>query len=483
MIDEARPYAEYKSTEVPWLGDIPAHWEVRPLRTLLKQRSEKNRPLKTRQILSLSIAHGVTLYSHEGRGGNKSKSDLTAYKIARKGDIVMNSMNVVVGAVGLSKYTGAISPVYYALYPLSDNVDIHYYDTVFSNHTFQRYLLIYGKGILIKEGDSGKLNTIRMKISSDDLKTIPLPFPTVEEQTAIARFLNWKNVQINRFIRNRRRLIEVLNEQKQAIINQAVTRGLDPNAPLKPSGIDWLGDIPEHWNVFPIKRLFSHMDYGISDSSKDEGRYLVLTMGNIRNGAVTVGNCGRVAQVDPLLVLDRHDLLFNRTNSLELVGKVGIFEGNRQDEVTFASYLVRMRVNARTLPQYANYLLNSPGVLRVARLNAIPSLHQANLNPTRYGRLPVPLPPKAEQAIILEYIADRCGVLDDAMVRTQREIDLIREYRTRLIADVVTGKVDVRDLAPADSLPADEQIDEAIDAEVMIDDDEPAMATDDGEDD
>lgn len=170
-------YRNYKTTEAPWLGDVPSHWEVRRLRTVLRLRNEKNSPVKTEQILSLSIARGVTLYSQEGRGGNKRKGDITAYKIAHAGDIVLNSMNVIVGAVGLSRYSGAISPVYYALFPATDEVDIKYYDKVFVNTAFQRYLMIYGKGILIKKSNTGKLNTIRMKISPDDLKGTLLPPP------------------------------------------------------------------------------------------------------------------------------------------------------------------------------------------------------------------------------------------------------------------------------------------------------------------
>jgi type I restriction enzyme, S subunit len=277
------PYPEYKETDVSWLGNVPAHWEVRPLRTILKQRNEKNNPIKVEQILSLSITHGVTLYSHEGRDGNKSKSDLSAYKIAHTVDIVLNSMNVIVGAVGLSKYTGAISPVYYALYPRTSDIDIHYYDNIFSDAVFQRYLIIYGKGILIKKSDSGKLNTIRMKISPYDLKGTFLPLPSHDEQIQIARFLNWKTTQINKFIRNKRRLVELLKEQKQNIINQAVTRGLDPNVKLKPSGVEWIGDIPEHWEVIRLKHCISRIEQGWSPQcdaqSANENEWGVLKVG------------------------------------------------------------------------------------------------------------------------------------------------------------------------------------------------------------
>jgi type I restriction enzyme, S subunit len=461
MIDEARPYAEYKSTEVPWLGDIPAHWEVQPLRTLLKQRNEKNRPLKTRQILSLSIAHGVTLYSHEGRGGNKSKSDLTAYKIARKGDIVLNSMNVVVGAVGLSKYTGAISPVYYALYPLSDNVDIHYYNAVFSNHTFQRYLLIYGKGILIKEGDSGKLNTIRMKISSDDLKTIPLPLPTPEEQTAIARFLNWKTVQVKRFIRNRRRLIEVLSEQKQAIINRAVTRGLDPNAPLKPSGIDWLGDIPDHWEKHRLKFLVRNVNEQTSTQQADEV-YVALEHVEGWTGRITLPseNIEFDSQVKRFHV---GDVLFGKLRPYLAKVTRPIVKG-----VCVGEFLVLRRKSEALLPEFLEQKLRSKLFIDIIN-SATFGAKMPRANWAFIGNLVIVYPPThGEQLEILSETGKQTASLQAAIDKAKREIDLIREYRIRLISDVVTGKMEVRHLAPP---PGGEDLEEMVEAFEPPDDD------------
>jgi len=432
-----RPYPAYKESGLPWLGRVPKHWNLLRAKYLMREMDTRSKD-GSDTLLSVSQYSGVT--KRRPRDGSEDpdtrSSSLVGYKVAKPGNLVSNIMLAWNGSLGIAPIEGVVSPAYCV-----------YRICIGEPWFFHHLLRSRAYKAEIKRRSRGVVDS-RLRLYTEDFFRIPMLLPNLKEQQAIVRFVRNLDHQVRRFIRNRRRLIEVLNEQKQAIINRAVTRGLHPDVSLKPSGIDWLGDIPEHWDVFPIKRLFSHMDYGISDSSKDEGRYRVLTMGNIRNGTVTVENCGRVDHVDPLLVLDRHDLLFNRTNSLELVGKVGIFEGNGQDEVTFASYLVRMRVNAKALPQYVNYLLNSPGVLRVARLNAIPSLHQANLNPTRYGRLPVPLPPKAEQATILEYIADRCGLFDDAMVRTQREINLIREYRTRLISDVVTGKVDLRHLAP-----------------------------------
>lgn len=212
---------------VDWIGLMPSHWEKIPLRALFRFRNEKNNPIKTEEILSLSIAHGVTKYTEKGRGGNKHKDDLTAYKLAHKGDIVLNSMNVIVGAVGRSEYFGAISPVYYALYPINESTFVPYFEKIFLNTGFQKGLLRFGKGILMKVSSVGKMNTIRMKVSQNDLKNIEFPFPPEEEQREISKFLD-KKLNSSREARSLTlRSIERLIEFRTALITKSVTGQLD----------------------------------------------------------------------------------------------------------------------------------------------------------------------------------------------------------------------------------------------------------------
>ena len=270
------------------------------------------------------------------------------------------------------------------------------------------------------------------------------PLPPLPEQRAIVRYLDHVDERIRRYVSAKERLIALLEEERQAVIHRAVTRGLDPNVRLKPSGVEWLGDVPAHWEVVPVKRAFLSMDYGISESASDSGTIPILTMGHVQDGRVIVPRDGGVESVSPHLLLQEGDLLFNRTNSQELVGKVGLFVGH-DSPVTFASYLVRLRPHRNHEPEFLNMVLNDAGFLSRARREAIPSLHQSNLNPTRYGRLHIALPSKEEQHIILCVLRGELATLTTAIRRARRQIELVREYRTRLIADVVTGKLDVRD--------------------------------------
>jgi len=216
-----------KDSGVEWIGEIPAHWSLIPLRAFFEFRNEKNDPVKTTNILSLSIANGVTPYSEESRGGNKRKEDLTAYKIAHEGDIVLNSMNVIVGAVGRSKYFGAISPVYYALYPKHSNVHVPFFEKIFMSSGFQKSLLCFGKGILMKISGTGQMNTIRMKISQEDLKTVIFPVPPDNEQRCIARRIERETARIDTLIAKTERSIELLREHRTALITAAVTGKID----------------------------------------------------------------------------------------------------------------------------------------------------------------------------------------------------------------------------------------------------------------
>jgi type I restriction enzyme S subunit len=241
-------YESYKDSGIEWLGEVPAHWKVERIKSILAERIEKNDPIKTTDILSLTMDKGVIPYSERGGGGNKAKEDISAYKLAYPKDIVLNSMNVVAGSVGLSNYFGAVSPVYYMLYPKKQSDHVEYFNYIFQSELFQKSLLGLGNGIMMKESESSnKLNTIRMRIPMEKLNIQLLPYPCEIEQSYILAFLDRETAKIDVLIAEQQRMIELLKEKRQAVISHAVTKGLNPEAPMKDSGIEWLGEVPEHW--------------------------------------------------------------------------------------------------------------------------------------------------------------------------------------------------------------------------------------------
>ena len=462
MIAELKSYPEMKDSGVDWLGKVPLHWKILPNRTLFEELRERNHP--DEQMLSVTIRQGVIpqhalLVNSSKKDG--SNLDRTAYKLARPGNIAYNKMRAWQGAVGVCDYRGIMSPAYVIERPRK-GVNSRYFHYLLRTPAFAKEAERWSYGIT---SDMWSLRPEHFKMIYGCLP----PFP---EQTAIVRFLDHADRRIQRYIRAKQKLIALLEEQRHAIIHQAVTGQIDvrtgqPYAAYKASSMEWLGNVPAHWKVLPLKRAFVSMDYGISDTGTDDGAIAVLTMAHIRDGTVTVPEYGSVRSVSPTLLLRDKDLLFNRTNSAELVAKVGIYR-SQERPVTFASYLVRMRARRENRPEFLNLLLNDIAFVAGARREAIPSLHQSNLNPTRYGRLAVPLPSAVEQDTIVQFTTEHTSNIGTAIVGTNREADLLREYRTRLIADVVTGKLDVREAAASlpevDSRAAEDDLEDAVEA-------------------
>jgi type I restriction enzyme S subunit len=182
-------------------------------------------------------------------------------------------------------------------------------------------------------------------ISVEVIGSLSIPVPSWAEQEAIANYLDRETARIDGLIAEKERMLALLEEKRAALISRVVTRGLDPNAPLKPSGLEWLDEIPTHWDICQLKRTWASSDYGLSESIKDEGDIAVLRMSCIVDGRVDVSKSGMITEVDGHLLLRRNDLLFNRTNSLDQIAKVGLVDFDPKEPLTFASYLVRIRTN------------------------------------------------------------------------------------------------------------------------------------------
>ena len=209
----------YKDSGIEWLGEIPEHWEIKPLRAILNQRNEQNNDLKLQTILSLVKDIGIIPYEEKGNVGNKSKNDLQGYKIARINDLVLNKMNAVIGSLGVSVYNGLVSPIYLVFYIDNPKYLMSYYYYLFQIKSVQKFLKTFAYGIM----------EIRESIDYLDFKKMFLPTPPIEEQKAIADFLDSKCKLIETFIEKKQKLITLLNEKKQALINECVTKGLDKN--------------------------------------------------------------------------------------------------------------------------------------------------------------------------------------------------------------------------------------------------------------
>lgn len=431
-------YENYDESGIDWIERFPSHWSLQPVRASFSFRNEKNDPVITDNILSLSIAHGVTLYNEEGRGGNKRKDDLSAYKIARPDDIVLNSMNVIVGAVGRSKYFGAISPVYYALQAKNKDTSIDYFEKVFTNAGFQRGLLRLGKGILIKLSGTGKLNTIRMKISQSDLKNVILPFPPPDEQAAIVSFLDGKCDKIDEAVRIKEAQIALLRERRQILIQEAVTRGLNPDAPMKDSGIDWIGQIPAHWEVVRGKHLFGEINER-SDDGSEELLSVSHTTGVTSRSEKNI-NMFMAEDYSGSKLCKSGDIVINTMwawmGAMGVSGLRGIVSPSYGvyrplDGISFNNRFVEWLI--RTTPYIEHYNKISTG-LHSSRLRLYPHMFLGMY----FG-----FPSREEQDRIVQHVEAEAKKIDTAVTLKQEQITALKEYKTSLINAAVTGKIKV----------------------------------------
>ncbi len=437
-----KPYPEYRDSGVPWLGEVPSHWGVVRLGSVLKERGESNESASVTQVLSVLRDVGVIRYEDKGNIGNKKSDDITSYKIVRHGDIVVNSMNVIIGSVGMSRFSGCLSPVYYVLRTRLPDYDPQFYEYVFRVKTFQRSLIRLGNGILAH----------RMRIPMELLKREPLPKPPLNEQRAIVSYLDSINQQIRRLIRTKQRMIKLLNEQKQAIIHQTVTRGLDPDMKMKPTGLDWLPEVPEHWEVAPLRRYSSSrcdgpFGSGLKSSHYTDSGIRVIRLQNIGYAEFLDGEPSYIS-AEHYATLGDHDVLPGDLLIAGLgedripAGRACVAPDHIQPAMVKADcFRFRLKLDC-LLPEFVALQLSATAAAASAILSTGATRQRVNLQATS-GR-GIAIPSGDEQAKICQFVAEERWTIGAAVRRIEREIELIREYRTRLISDVVTGKLDVR---------------------------------------
>jgi len=436
---------EMKDSGVAWIGEIPAQWDIKTIRNLLIERNEKNRELSEKTILSLSAKSGVTLYSSENHSGNKPREDLSDYKIVRENDIVVNSMNILSGSVGLSKYTGVVSPVYYIYYPREKN-DVQYLHFIFQCFEFQRSLWGLGNGILIKETESGSLNTIRMRIPSKKLSLQEFPSPPIDEQQKIAAYLDCKCTQIDALIINAQEQIEKLKSYKQSIITETVTKGINPDVEMKDSGVEWIGEIPVHWSI--IRKLSYVTTEGISYGivklydPDDENGVKVLRCSDVLEGYICTDNIRtvtkEVSQEYSRTILSGGEVLVNVRGSL---GGCSIVP-NDMAGYNIAREVAKISPDVSINNKYLMYYLLSHCFVDYRTRHLAGSVY-IGLNIELLSSCPIPFPELFEQQQITDYLDRKCSQIDKLIALKHQKTEKLQQYKKSLIYEYVTGKKEV----------------------------------------
>lgn len=439
-------YDAYKDSDVPWIQKIPQHWELKTLKSVLMERNEKNDPIKTRNILSLCMYRGVIPYSEKGAGGNKAKEDLTAYKLAYPNDIVLNSMNVIAGSVGLSEYFGVVSPVYYMLRTRNLEDSIRFFNTIFQNEAFQKSLSGLGQGILIKKSEStGKLNTIRMKIPMLKLNRVLLPYPPPNEQIAIINLLDKKTDQIDKVITIKEQQIARLKEYQQITIQKAVTRGLNLNVAKKDTGIEWIGKIPKHWELFPMKRIAKLSPKIDLTIYKLDDLVTFLPMEKVSVDGEIICDIKQPIKVvnKGFTPFQKGDVIVAKITPCFENGKSALLN-SLDTPIGFGSTeFYVLRPTKLIIDKFLYYIIKSPAFLKQGEGMMIGSAGQKRVPSSFISNFLVALPKTDEQKEIVNYIETESNKIEKAIELKQLQIEKLKEYKTTLINSAVTGKIKV----------------------------------------
>ena len=442
MIAGLKPYAEYKESGLPWLGQVPGHWEVKRSKSIFQRVDVRSRTGKE-ELLTVSSVRGIVPRKTATVTMFKAESYL-GYKLCWSGDLVINSLWAWAGGLGVSNHHGIISSAY-GVYRIRQDAPMipAFVHEVVRSSSFNWELRVRSKGVWIS----------RLQLTDISFLDAPMHLPPPAEQAAIVRFLDWANGRLERAIRAKRRVIALLNEQKQAIIHRAVTRGLDPSVPLKSSDIPWLGDIPQHWEVRPLKAV-CEIQSGITLGKVYAGQalreYPYLRVANVQAGHanLAVVKTIRVTKAEARrCMLQKGDVLMTEGGDPDKLGRGCVWDA-QVAPCLHQNHVFAVRPNQSQLdPHFLSALMGTSYARAYFQSTAKQTTNLAATNKTKIGQFEVLLPKVDEQNKIVTALSEETRPVNTAISRLEREIELLREYRTRLVADVVTGKLDVREAA------------------------------------
>ena len=426
---------EMKDSGIEWIGAIPQDWKTDRLQWHLKEINVSNNPIQTKNILSLTIEAGVIPYAEKGNQGNKAKEDYSQYKIAFPDTLVINSMNVIIGAVGISQYFGCVSPVYYVFEPI-EGTDLRYIYYLFTNTGFQKEMRKYAKGIL----------EIRLRISSNDMLKRIVPSPPFKEQQRIADYLDKMCAEIDAVLEKTRASIEEYKKLKQAVITQAVTKGIRGDRPMKDSGIEWIGEIPAEWEIRKIFRVINKVgdiDHYMPDSVDDGIPYLMTGDLQEKLSDVNLKRCKKVSFQDYEMLsskirVSKGDVIFARYAT---IGTVCFVDTEDNILVSYACLIIKPN-SSLLYGEFLFYYLKSTAFLEEIK-QYIKANTQANVGLDSVSKAKIALPSVHEQQKIVEYLRDKCKKIDALIAKKQQYLTEIENYKKSLIYEYVTGKKEV----------------------------------------
>lgn len=427
----------YKNSGVPWLGELPSHWQVQRYKNIFAEREERSKT-GDETLLSVSAYTGVSPRSEivdEGDHLSRAES-LEGYKVCYPNDLVMNIMLAWNKGLGFSTYHGIVSPAY-SVFKLRPGNLPRFLDYMVRSEQVNLYYKAFSAGVI----DS------RLRLYPNIFGSLSCLLPPLAEQIAIATFLDRETAKIDALIAEQEKLIALLAEKRQATISHAVTRGLNPDAPMKDSGVAWLGKVPAHWEKIQLGRLCKQVSDGphFSPSYVDEG-VMFLSARNIKVDCWSLDDAKYISEDDYIEFCRRvtpnvDDVLYTKGGTTG-IARVVDFHERFQVWVHVAVLKLHQHI---TLPHFVAYALNSIGCYEQSQLYTRGATNQ-DLGLTRMVKILLALPPKSEQSAIVTYLDVATAKIDSLTIEAKHAVRLLNERRSALISAAVTGKIDVRQL-------------------------------------
>ena len=432
-----KQYPSYKNSGVEWLGDVPDEWDIYPFWHLFNRKEITNKTQE--QLLSVYLDRGVILHSEGGGMVHKPADNLEKYQLVEVNDFVMNNQQAWRGSVGVSPYKGIVSPAYL----------IFSFNKKICAPKFFKYFL-RDKGVVDQFMiASMSVGTIQRQVKWHLLKTIQLSIPSLIEQNTIANFLDTETARIDNLISKQEKLIELLEEQRKSIISHAVTKGLNPNAPMKDSGVEWLGDVPEHWEVTFIKYITKKISSGKTplggaEVYTDEG-VIFLRSQNIYNDGLHLDDVSFIPhEIHASMkssAVKKNDVLLNITGGS--IGRTCLVDCEI-GEANVNQHVCIIRTSKDKYAKWLSVFMKSNSAQSQIFYSQT-GAGREGLNFSQIGNMRLLFPPFVEQQEILDFLDQENLRFDNLILKQQSLIEKMKEYRASIISHAVTGKIDVRE--------------------------------------
>ncbi|MBU6158704.1 MAG: restriction endonuclease subunit S [Bacteroidetes bacterium] len=424
-----------ENTKAAWLGNFPDHWEVLRIKNLFQEMDSRSET-GSEELLSVSHYTGVTLKreSLENEDDHLTNAEsLVGYKLVQQGDLVINIMLAWNGSLGISPFNGITSPAY-CVYRVKGGNNPEYFGYLFSTNLFKAEFRRHSTGII----DS------RLRLYSDKFFSIFTVLPPKDEQDEIVQYIKAQEEKINLFIQKKLRFIELLKEQKQIVIHQLVTKGINENVELISSKVEWLGDIPAHWEIRRLKEcIIGKLKYGANESGEEYNpnwyRYIRITDFSLDGKLSDENKLSLSPEIGAEYELQEGDILFARSGAT--VGKTFQFHFvSEEEKYCYAGYLIKAIPDENII--LSDFLFNytSSRAFENWKNSIFNKATIENIGADKYSVLKIPIPPIEEQKLIVSQIKTETATIDTAISKAEREIELIREYKEAMIAEAVMGK-------------------------------------------